>query len=172
VAFPVVASITQTHFTTQVTSHPVTMPATVNAGDLLLMMVSATGASSFTLTTPSGWTATGLGLSGTNFRSAGYVKDAIGNEDATTVDVVSTQIARMEAQVYRITGWSGDLRQNIIPAIVTNVLSLNPSQLAPKWAQADTLWISLLLCCFRLSGQLFWWNYRSHRRWRKRGWYC
>jgi len=144
-AFPVVASITPSHFTTQVTTHNVLMPATVNAGDLLLMIVSATGSTSFTLTPPSGWTAAGLGVSGTNFRSASYVKDAVGNEDGTTVNVATTQITRMEAQVYRITGWSGDLRDQIIPPQPSSIVNnLNPPSHAPPWAQADTLWISVL----------------------------
>ena len=53
-AFPTYHEATNTAFPTWVESHPVDMPATVNAGDLLLMFFvsdTATGAA----TTPAGW---------------------------------------------------------------------------------------------------------------------
>ena len=64
------------------------MPATVDAGDLLLMHFVNDG--NATVTTPAGWTLLNSTLNGTQVRSGWYYKLAAGTEGGTT-DVYKRQ---------------------------------------------------------------------------------
>src|SRR4030065_2965123 len=52
-AAPAVASVTETAFGSDTTTHNITMPATVNAGDLLIVLFANDGRA--TVTPPAGW---------------------------------------------------------------------------------------------------------------------
>ena len=104
-AAPVVTSVTETAFGTDTTDHYVNMPATVNAGDLLIVLF--TNDRNETVTTPAGWTALASDANGQAVRLSVYYKIAAGTEDGTTVNFVTSSTEQAAAQVYRITNWHG-----------------------------------------------------------------
>lgn len=106
---PAVLSVTQTVFASDVNNHPVDMPATVNAGDLLLLgitMRSSSGDLTSAVTTPSGWTKIGQEISGSGTplttQYALFYKFAGGSEGGTTVNVAVSVACHAAAQVHRV----------------------------------------------------------------------
>lgn len=142
-ATPTVLDVTPSTVNSNLTSHLVAMPATVAAGDLLLMLVGI-ASNSYTATTPSGWTLLSNYASGASgIRFFIYYKVAAGTEGGTTVDVVTSAGIRSSHQVYRIQ--SGTFSGT--PQITTSQnpggvdTAPNPPNLAPSWGSANTLWI-------------------------------
>ncbi|HEY3495457.1 MAG TPA: hypothetical protein VGK73_12260, partial [Polyangiaceae bacterium] len=113
--FPELLSATGTGFSGDTTAthqnHNVPMPASVVAGDLLLVLFANDGSAS--VTTPSGWTQLWTTPAGTTtaVRFGGYAKVAAGSEGGTTVNFVTSAAEQAAAQVYRISkeSWSGVL---------------------------------------------------------------
>jgi hypothetical protein len=141
--FPTVQSITASSFAVHANSHPVVMPAQVNAGDLLLSIFTNHGFT--TVTTPAGWTLIGTTLNTTVVRTSRYVKRADGTEGGTTVDFQTGTVETAVAHVYRITGWFDDgvLTDGVQDAAVTGSdQAPDPPALAPTWAVDKTLWIA------------------------------
>jgi hypothetical protein len=141
-AAPVVTSVTETAFGTDTTDHYVNIPATVNAGDLLIVLFTNDGNTS--LTTPGGWSLLASDVNGPHVRLSVYYKIAAGTEGGTTVDFVTSDGEEAAAQVYRITNWHGTTPPEISTAAtgtstVPNPVSLNPDQ----WDIADTLWLAV-----------------------------
>ncbi len=140
-AAPVVASVTETAFGTDTKDHDVDMPATVDAGDLLIVLFTNDG--SATVTTPSGWTALPSDET-TAVRCSVYYKIASGDEDGTTVNFVTSASEQAAAQVYRITNWHGTTPPEISTAATGTSYRPNPASLDPAgWDVADTLWIAV-----------------------------
>ncbi len=110
-AVPSVSSITETSFASNTTAHAVDMPATVDAGDLLLVFLAFD--INPRVADPSGWTFINWTGNGTHQRGIIYAIDAVGDEDGTTVDFVTTVACSGSVQVYRITGWGGQLREHV-----------------------------------------------------------
>lgn len=145
-AFPQVSSITPTAFSTNATQHLVAMPATVDAGDLLLLMIAFDGGP--TITNPSGWTEL---LNVPSEQAHGKLvtaKSADGTEDGTTVDVVTSAAEMAGAQVYRITGWHGTIATGVEVGTSNGaggVTTNSPPAFNPtNWDVDDTLWIAVL----------------------------
>lgn len=135
-AFPQVQSITETT-TSSATVHNISLPATVNAGDLLVMLVVC---SSTTITgTPSGWTAVR-----SNNQDPIYAKVAAGTEGGGTVALTTSDSQNIAAQVYRITDWYGEIASGAATAAAQgNSTTPNPPSLNPSaWGTEDTLWIA------------------------------
>lgn len=140
-----VQSITTTSFPTDSTTHNVQMPATVNAGDLLVAFIATDGTPN--VATPSGWTwfFGWDGWGGATNKFSMFAKKAAGTEDGTTVDFQTTVAEKAAAHVYRITGWrdSGTLTNDIewsnagATSANPNPPSLNPA----TWDVESTLWI-------------------------------
>ena len=141
-AFPVVESVTETAFGSAATAHLVAMPATVNADDLLLILI-ATHATSVH-TTPSGWTLLYTVAGSSYVHGSAYIKKAIGDEDSTTVDVVSSVSRTGAAQAWRITAWSGTLTDvDASTATTGGSDSHDPPSHTTGWGGAeDNLWIA------------------------------
>lgn len=144
--FPVVQSVTPTIFNTNTTAHAVAMPATVNAGDLLIVLFASDGPSTSTIATPAGWTQLMTNNnSNSNWLSA-YMKKAAGTEGGTTVDFVTAAVEAAAAQVYRITGWrdSGTLANDVeIGVVAPGAANPDPPSLNPaNWDVEDTLWLA------------------------------
>ncbi len=144
-AFPQFQSLTTTVFSSDVTSHNVGMPATVNAGDLLLCIFTNDGAA--TVTTPSGWTSKGTQLSSNSgVRQSVFAKIASGSEDGTTVDFVTSASESAAAQVYRVTESYQDTSTGVAVAASVDggseVSTPDPPNLSPGWGSVDTLWIT------------------------------
>jgi len=141
-AAPVVASVTETAFGTDTTDHNVDMPATVNAGDLLIALFTNDG--SPTVTTPDGWDPLASNARGTAVRLSVYYKIAGGTEGGTTVNFVTSGVAQAAAQVYRITNWHGTTPPEISTAAIGTSTRPNPASLNPAgWDVADTLWLAV-----------------------------
>ena len=141
-AAPVVASVTETAFGTNTLDHYVDMPATVNAGDLLIVLFTNDG--NDTVTTPGGWTELASDANGTYVRLSVYYRIAAGTEGGTTVNFVTSGVEQAAAQVYRITNWHGTTPPEISTAATGTSTSPNPASLDPAgWDVADTLWIAV-----------------------------
>lgn len=151
-AFPVVESVTEYQQASQQTSHNVTMPATVTADDLLLMLFCCDQdvASGLSLTTPSGWTQIVIQSTTGAYVVAIYAKKAVGNEGGTTVNVAITGSPNSQvavAQTYRITGWGGTIADDIdISAIASSGFSttVDTSAVTAGWGSADNLFIVMV----------------------------
>jgi hypothetical protein len=141
-AAPVVASVTETAFDTDTTDHYVDMPATVNAGDLLIVLFTNDG--SATVTTPAGWSLLASTANGSAVRLSVYYKIAAGTEGGTTVNFVTSANEQAAAQVYRITSWHGTTPPEISTAATGISTRPNPASLDPAgWDVADTLWLAV-----------------------------
>jgi len=141
-AAPVVASVTETVFGTDTTNHNVNMPATVNAGGLLIVLFTNDG--SATVTTPAGWTALASNSANGAVRLSVYYKIAAGTEGGTTVNFVTSASEEAAAQVYRITNWHGTTPPEISTAVTGTSTAPNPASLNPAgWDVADTLWLAV-----------------------------
>lgn len=146
-AFPVIEEVTTTSVTTASTTHNISMPATVNASDLLVAIVwvvddPGDGDQANSITTPSGWTALNAGTGNFSDRLGVFYKVASGSEDGTTVDFVSSSSCWGYGHVYRFTaGTYTGTPENAIESNFIN--SPNPPNLDPSgWGTEDTLWIA------------------------------
>jgi len=141
-AAPVVASVTETAFDTATKDHYVNMPATVNAGDLLIVLFNNDGDE--TVTTPAGWSLLASDANGTQVRLSVYYKIAAGTEGGTTVNFVTSDNEEAAAQVYRITDWHGTTPPEISTAATDTSNKPNPASLDPiGWDVSDTLWLAV-----------------------------
>jgi len=142
-AFPVIASVTATSFGTDATAHLVAMPATVDANDLLITFFANDG--SATVTTPANWNLIDSTANGAAARFSSYYKIAVGNEDGTTVDFVTSATEKAAAQVYRITAasWHGTTPPETAAAVTGASAGPNPPSTNPAgWDIEDTMWIA------------------------------
>ena len=140
-AAPVVASVTETAFGTDTTDHYVDMPATVNAGDLLIVLFTNDGDE--TVTTPGGWSLLASD-DNTAVRCSVYYKIAVGDEDGTQVNFATSGVEHAAAQVYRITNWHGTTPPEISTAVTGADAAPDPASLDPAgWDVANTLWIAV-----------------------------
>jgi hypothetical protein len=152
---PVVSSVTSTNtgtgFASDATTHAVSMPATVAAGDLLLMLYSYDD-NTATVTDPDGaggWTQIAVGNSGSGgVTGSVWAKVATGTEGGTTVGFTTSTSQSASAQVYRVlaANWSGDITNNGIDvATGTGATTANPDPPAlnpAKWDTENALWIA------------------------------
>ena len=122
------------------------MPATVDAGDLLLVLFTNDG--STTVTTPGGWTQINTLVRSTYGRGSIYAKDAVGDEGGTTVNFQTPSGEQAAAQVYRILAadWYGDITDGIASASFdpgATTATPDPPSLDPAaWDIENTLWIA------------------------------
>jgi len=140
-AFPVVNSTAQSIQSTFGTSHPVDLPATVVADELLLIFTSV--GTEISITPPAGWTlkfeqSFGGGSIGV------LVKIADGTEDGTTVTYTTSASARSASVAFAISDWNGSLANSIdvsTPAAESAVFPDSPS-LTTAWGSDDNLFFS------------------------------
>ena len=123
---------TYTQLTAITTSHLVNYPATVNAGDLLVMVVGARASgSTFTgaISSVAGWvqTSNDAPAATPNFRAATFYRIATGTEGGTTVDVPTTVGLAMIAVMYRIPAGS----YSGVPVVATSVLGSPGGHMGP-----------------------------------------
>ncbi len=138
-ASPTYESTTVTDFGSDATTHNAVMPATVNAGDLLLALVGFDGVA--VITTPSGgWAHVGGMADGSQFQNlnfAIYAKVADGTEDGTNVNFVTDTSQRGTAHVYRVSAWKGSL--DGIVCAVSMVYNTNPAMVLGWGSSQDVL---------------------------------
>lgn len=139
-SYPTYLSATGSNFPTPATSHLVVMPATVNAGDLLMMQIAtiANGA----VTTPSGWTLMSSVSLGAVQYVSWYYKVAAGTEGGTTVTVTVGLSCNAAALVHRIQAGTYSGAPEIANVATGNTANPDPPSLSPSWGSAATLWIA------------------------------
>jgi hypothetical protein len=141
--FPIIVdSYTGNEIGVNVTTN-VTMPAAVEAGDLLLVMLQSWNATSTAnwFTPAGGWNLTISSLgSGQQRRLGVFYKVADGTEDGATVNFVTNNNAFNAWSVYQIRNYTGTPESS---TVVTSTASAPDSgSLSPSWGTKDTLWIT------------------------------
>src|SRR6185503_8384152 len=117
-AFPTVVSVTEST-ATDVAAFPVTMPATVNANELLLIIEAHWNDQVDAVAAPSGWTMIAGDFDGDNDEINIFAKKAIGNEDGTTVTInYNDNHINSSAHTYRIQGWDGGTLTSVVEAVI------------------------------------------------------
>lgn len=145
-SFPVVAGTNNSLTASASTTHTVSLPASISAGDLLLIFLSTI---ENTYTTPSGWTQL-FQVSGSSQNVfACFYKVASGGEGASVA--VTCGAAREGAhQSYRITGYTGS-PESQTSSNGTDA-NPNPPSLTPAAGSGNYLWIAA--CGAYKSGSL------------------
>lgn len=151
-AFPQVEEVTEKQHGSDVNTYPVTMPATVNAGDLLIILGTrdrrGPSASERFDSTPSGWTEIWEGTSTGAATGQWLAKDAVGDEDSTTVNMTAGGNASTGAtQVIRIKAgtWGGTVATDIDVGTASTGTDANPDPPAVTagWGADDNLFITV-----------------------------
>lgn len=129
------------------TTHNVTMPATVNSGDLLMVLITNDHTTAGTITTPSGWTSKASDTQNTQVRASVFVKVADGSEDGANVDFATSASEEAAAHVYRVQAgeWSGTTAGVEVSTFsgATGTTTPNPASLDPgAWGTENTLWVA------------------------------
>lgn len=140
-AYPTIHEVTTYASSSQATSHNLNLPATVNAGDLLLLIFAFRDNTSISGLT--GFSHIGTSVtSGTDSTISCYAKVAVGNEDGTTISVGIGGSIHCVSQCYRIqTGtWYGSLTG--VEAQTTSSDNTDPPSLTASWGSAENLWIA------------------------------
>lgn len=149
---PTYQSTTVTDFGADATTHNAVMPATVNAGDLLLALVGFDGVA--TITTPSGWTHVGGMIDANQFQNlnfAIFAKVADGSEEGANVNFVTDTSQRGTAHVIRASGWRGSL--DGIVCAVSMLYNTNPAFVL-GWGSAQ----DVLLVVFEVKSSVTGWS--------------
>lgn len=142
-AFPTFNTPVSTSFGVAATNMQVNMPASVAAGDLLIVLVESRNA--VTWTKPSGWNdistlaqAGGSSVGQLN----GFYKIAAGTEAGTTPQWTASGVTTAIWNTFKVTTWHGTTPPE---ATTTNGDSsaANPPNLAPSWGADDTLWVAI-----------------------------
>lgn len=144
-AFPAVQSRTTGASSAVATTHTVTLPATINAGDFLLVAFTCGNASAPTVTwdntTAGTWTSIGTAVQGAgNVRGSYYSKVADGTEGSAALSIGLSASAQASWIIWRITGCEGTVE--IASAGGTTATVTFPA-LAPTWGAEDTLWLAV-----------------------------
>lgn len=142
--YPTVESITQTTFAVDATSHAVAMPATLNAGDGVLILLTTDG--SATVTTPIGLKRLYTRANAASVRGSAYAFVARGDEGGTTIDFVTSAAETGAAQVYRISNWNGTLAGISIgvDAEITLGSTVDMPAVTPYWPTDNSLFIEVV----------------------------
>jgi hypothetical protein len=141
-AFPVVQSVTRANNNTNATTRSVTLPATVNANDILIALFANDGDATVTWdnTTAGTWTLLFSTASGVAARLTAYWKVADGTEDGAVLSIDTSAIERSAWHIYRISG-----AQSVEAGTAATGTSTAPNSpsLTPSWGSADTTWLTV-----------------------------
>lgn len=141
---PSVVSITPYDTGANGTSWSVPMPATVTAGDLLLLFAACDGGfNDNPATAAANWTRIATGSSGQAGFSI-FVKTASGSEGGTTITVTIPTTEWMTTQCYRIQGWYGNETTGIAFSMTTATPASGTvagTSITSGFGSVPTLWI-------------------------------
>lgn len=139
---PVVESVTETQFGSSTASHLVSMPSSVNSGDLLIILFVVNSVPS--VTTPSEWTNVFSRSDAYYDKLVIFVKISDGTEGGTSIDLVSGENKTAAAQVLRISNWYGSLSGlEISSSVSESGTTKNPDSLTATWGALENLWIAV-----------------------------
>lgn len=143
-AFPAVQSRTTGASTAAATSHTVTLPATINSGDLVLIAFTCTGGTGTTVTwdnsTAGAWSNIANNTQGANTRGMLLSKTADGTEGGAALSVSLSVSSAAAWTIWRITGCQGAVEASVATGGTSTVTF---SALTPSWGAKDTLWIAV-----------------------------
>ena len=129
-AFPVLETTSTYASTSASTSHSVSLPSGINAGDLLLLQCNGTALLSGT---PSGWTTFITGTTNIFYRFAD-------GSEGSTVSLTFAAAQSVAAAVMRVSGVDTAPEGSTATGTATQPDGPN---LAPSWGSADVMWVSL-----------------------------
>jgi hypothetical protein len=155
VTFPAVLSVEEQEFATEAQSYDVAMPASVSAGDLLIMFVAHDGDPNDAWASVSGWTNLRDALWGvaSQGRLGIWYKNASGSEGGTNVTVSFTSGTSTDrpamAFVFRVQAgtWNTGSAPELAAANdVSGNVNPDPPSLSPSWGSDDNLWVAYMVC--------------------------
>jgi len=139
--FPTVEATNYSHEATAVTSHDVSLPSGIQAGDLLLVVFGSYVVTA--ITTPSGWSKIGdTDAYSTYIQMAQFYKIADGEEGAT-VAITTAGSTKSSAVAYRITGFDSATAPEKGTAATSVNTTPNPPSVSPTWGSDDNLFIAV-----------------------------
>lgn len=142
--FPTVQSRTTGASGAVSTSHTVTLPTTVNSGDLLLVAFTCGGGSGTSITwdntTAGAWTTVANNNQSTNVRGALFSKVAGGTEASAALSITLGASVQAAWTIWRISGCEGSIEAVVSTGTTATV---NFSALTPSWGADDTLWLAV-----------------------------
>jgi hypothetical protein len=150
-AFPVILSTTITEVDADETAWDFNLPATIAAGDLLLLVAQgseSSGSAAYTVSGPGGgWVEKADNqMIDTRGVMGIFVKVADGSEDGGTVTITATQTAAHVGIVFRIQAgtWGGTTNDVEVSSWTTveDVTTIDVAALTPSWGSADTMWLA------------------------------
>lgn len=143
-AFPTVQTRTTGASSATATSHTVTLPATINSGDLLLIAFTCGGGTGTTVTwdnsTAGTWTEIANNTQSTIVRGILLSKVADGTEDSAALSITLSVAAQVAWTIWRITGCQGGVEAIANSGATTTVTF---SALTPSWGADDNLWLAV-----------------------------
>lgn len=137
--FPTVQGRASSVNNTAATSHPVTLPAGIQAGELLLIFFSESAGTGATVNAPAGWTKLVESNNGANNGLAVLYRFADGSE-GTSVTVTTSGSTKSSHLSYRISGASSPVTST--PATGASTAP-NPPQLIPSDGKLPYLWFAV-----------------------------
>jgi hypothetical protein len=145
VAAPSIRSQTTSFEDTDVTTHDVVLPATVAAGDNLVVFFTIDGAPTITWdnSTHGTWTQIFTDVRGTATKSEGWAKVADGTEDGGTLAVTSSSAEHSVHQSFSVQDVDGGEFPEAA-ALDQGTNAANPPSLNPTWDTRDTLWFAFV----------------------------
>lgn len=138
--YPSIQTITETTFSSETTSHDVNMPASVDSGDLLVILFTANNG---TVSTPAGWTEQYQELMDGDGAAVCYKKISDGTEGGTTVDLVTDSSSAAVAQVLRVVDNLGTLAGVESATADGSSEFPDPPSLSASWGTEHTLWVAV-----------------------------
>lgn len=141
---PVVESAITKEFATPATAHSVDYPATVNAGDLLIIIFACDA--NIAITAPAGYTT----LDDEALAGAGhigiYAKVAAGTEGGGTENLQTAASEEGCSQIFRISGWGGTIATDIDIAapVAESTTTPDPPSVTAGWGADTNLFIAIV----------------------------
>jgi hypothetical protein len=125
-------------------SHTITLPATITAGQVILVVASIDGnpsTISFTNTGTGSWSSL-YSTTGTNIARAAQWKVADGTEDGLTITLNLGVTQQAAWQIYLISATEGNVE--VVAGGAASSTNVTFNALSPSWGAADTLWIEVI----------------------------
>jgi len=144
--FPVIESTTTGSASADALSHNVTLPATINSGDLLLILFGADAQPTITWdnTTAGTWTLLASETAQAGRSAVIYYKIANGTEDSAVLSIGLSTSDQAAWIIYRISGVSSGAPIEASTKASGSSTGPDTPSLSPSWGALDTLWFSML----------------------------
>jgi hypothetical protein len=141
--FPTLAATNNSIESSNVTTHKMSLPANIAAGNLLICVaaIDSTVDVGFTLTAPSGWTLL-LKEAGSSESLAAWYRFEDGGEGATP-DFETSTLQQSAHRCARFSGMHASAAPESAPAELTSSTAPDPPSLMPTWGAKDALYLAV-----------------------------